>query len=56
MLMARRGRIHVQRTLGRAGGERLIRIGKLLGLLGLCLAAAATVALAFYTLLRVFEA
>ena len=54
LLFVRRGRIHVQRTLGRAGGEGLIRTGRVLGLLGVCIGAAAGVALAFYTLLRVF--
>jgi hypothetical protein len=54
LLLARRGRLYRERTLGRAGGERLVRVGRALGLLGTCIAASACIALAFYAALRVF--
>jgi hypothetical protein len=54
LLLARRGRLHIEHTLGRAGGETTVRIGRGLGLLGLCLSLTACVALAFYAVLRVF--
>ena len=41
-------------TLGRARGEMAARIGRLLGVVGLLLAAAAAVALAFWGLLSLF--
>jgi len=54
LLLARRGRIYNERTLGRAGGAKLVRVGRFLGLLGLCLSIAACISLSFYALLRVF--
>jgi hypothetical protein len=56
LLLARRGRIAGERSLGRAGGEGLVRTGRTLGILGLCIAVAAGIALAFYVLLQVFLA
>jgi hypothetical protein len=54
LLLARRARLYRERTLGRAGGAGLVRLGRALGLLGVCLGAAACIALAFYVALRVF--
>jgi hypothetical protein len=51
LLLARRAHRRSERTLGRAGGERVARAGRVLGVLGLCLAAAAAIAIAFYGLL-----
>ena len=51
---ARRARARDELTLGRAGGRRTARIGRLLGILGICLAASGAVALVVYgTLLAV---
>ena len=51
VLLARGARSRVQRTLGRVGGERTARAGRALGLLGLALAAAGAIALAYYAYL-----
>jgi hypothetical protein len=49
--LARRGRRRADRTLDRVGGRRTARAGKILGGLGLYLAATATLALGVYALL-----
>jgi hypothetical protein len=49
--LARRAGRRFHRTLGRAGGAGRARAGRFLGLLGLCLAASATISVAFYELL-----
>jgi hypothetical protein len=49
--LARRARRRSDRTLGRAGGEGSARAGRILGVLGLCLAASGVIAVAFYALL-----
>ena len=54
ILLARRGRETVQRTLGRAGGEGAARVGRVLGVAGLCVATTAGMALGFYGLLTIF--
>ena len=54
LLLSRRGRLYAERTLGLAGGAGLARTGRVLGVLGLCIACAAGIALAFYVLLQVF--
>ncbi len=54
IILARRGRDKVVRTLGRAGGRRTARVGKLLGALGLCMGISAGLAVGFYGLLTVF--
>ena len=54
VILARRAREHVQITLGRAGGERAARIGRLLGIAGVLLAATAALALGFWGLLTLF--
>jgi hypothetical protein len=51
LLLARRARRRAERTLGRAGGENVARAGRVLGVLGLCLAASAAIAIGFYGLL-----
>jgi hypothetical protein len=49
--LARRASRRSERTLGRAGGEGSARAGRILGVLGLCLAVSGTIAVAFYALL-----
>jgi hypothetical protein len=49
--LARRARVRDTATLGRAGGRRAARAGRALGILGLCLASSALVAVAVYGLL-----
>ena len=53
IVLARRAGDHVQWTLGRAGGEVAARIGRALGLLGVCLAITAGLALGVFGLLSV---
>lgn len=52
--LARGARVHVERTLARVG-ERTARVGKWLGLLGLCLGLTAALSLAFFGLLLLYE-
>ena len=51
VVLARRARALDRATLGRAGGAKVSRAGRLLGILGLCVAAAAAIALAVYGVL-----
>jgi hypothetical protein len=51
LVLARRARRRSERTLGRAGGDGAARAGRILGVLGLCLAASAAIAIGFYGLL-----
>ena len=51
LVLARRARRLSERTLGRAGGEGAARAGRILGVLGLCLAASGAIAIGFYGLL-----
>ena len=53
VLLARRGFRNVERTLGRAGGEGAARVGRLLGVLALCIGLAAGIALGVYAVLNV---
>jgi len=46
--LARRARRKLERTVGRAGGGRAARLGRILGWLGLYLALIGAIALAFY--------
>ena len=46
--LGRRARVRFERTLGRVGGAGAARLGRLLGSLALALAAAGTIAVAFY--------
>jgi hypothetical protein len=54
IVLARRGRETAVRTLGRSGGEGTARLGRALGLAGLCVSITAALALAFYGLLTLF--
>jgi Kef-type K+ transport system membrane component KefB len=49
--LARRAAQRVHRSFGRSGGAGAARLGRFLGVLGLCLAASATISVAFYELL-----
>jgi hypothetical protein len=54
IVLARRARRNMERTLGRAGGRGAARAGRILGVLALCIGCAAGLALGFYALLRYF--
>ena len=54
LVLARRARIRMERTLSRPG-ERTTRVGRWLGLLGLCLGLTAALALGFFGLLLLYE-
>jgi hypothetical protein len=54
ILLARRGRETLQRTLGRSGGGAAARTGKLLGVIALWIAITTGLALGFYGLLTLF--
>ena len=49
--LGRRGRLRIERTLGRTGGRRTARVGRLLGVLGFCLALAGAIAVGVYAVL-----
>jgi hypothetical protein len=49
--LARGARARDRATLGRAGGAKAAQVGRVLGILGLCVAASATLALAVYGVL-----
>lgn len=51
LLLARRARERAVLTLGRAGGERAARLGRALGLLGICAGSTGALAYGFYGLL-----
>ena len=51
IVLARKARKLEQVTLGRAGGAKRGRIGRILGTLGLCMAASAAIAVAVYGVL-----
>jgi hypothetical protein len=53
ILLARRGLRNIERTIGRAGGENAARVGRLLGVIGLCVGLAAGIALGVYAVLNV---
>ena len=48
LVLARGARRRTERTIGRIGGRGPARIGRLLGILGLCLAVAGAIAVASY--------
>ena len=52
--LSRRGRWELARTLGRAGGTRSAKTGRLLGWLGLCMGISAALSVGFYGLLTIF--
>ena len=49
---ARHGAARIQWTLGRSGGAAAVRLGRWLGLLGICLAITAGLSLLFYEVLE----
>jgi hypothetical protein len=51
--LARRGRMRIERTLGRAGGRRAASIGRFLGVLGFCLAVTGAISVGTYAVLSV---
>jgi hypothetical protein len=51
LLFARGARGTIRRTLERAGGFGRIRLGKILGIAGICVALSASIAVGFYELL-----
>jgi hypothetical protein len=53
VLLGRRGLRNIERTLGRVGGEGAARVGRLLGVIALCIGLAAGIALAVYAVLKV---
>ena len=55
LVLGTRARRETIMTLGRVGGDRLARVGRVLGGLGVYLALTAALAIAFYGLLRVFD-
>ena len=54
VILARKARYRVERTLGRVG-ERTASWGRWLGLLGMCLGLTAALALGFFGLLLLYE-
>lgn len=48
-------RARVQRTLGRSGGEGRARVGRILGIVGICLAVTAAISVGFYEILLRYE-
>ena len=54
ILLARRGRRTIERTIGRVGGEGTARVGRILGAISLFIGLTAALALGFYALLNFF--
>ncbi|MDX6643133.1 MAG: hypothetical protein QOD76_1095 [Solirubrobacteraceae bacterium] len=54
ILLSRRARRQIERTLGRVGGEGTARVGRLLGAISLFAGLTAALALGFYALLNLF--
>jgi hypothetical protein len=52
ILLARAARRRTERTIGRVGGRRVTRLGRLLGALGIYLALAAALSVGVYELLN----
>jgi hypothetical protein len=48
LVLARGARRQIERTIGRVGGRAPARFGRVLGVLGLCLAVSASIAVASY--------
>ena len=56
LVLARQARVRIERTLGRVGGARSALAGRILGVIGLCLASAGAIAVAtFFVLSRYAE-
>jgi hypothetical protein len=53
VLLARRGLRNIERSIGRLGGEGAARVGRLLGVIALCIGLSAGIALAVYAVLNV---
>jgi len=51
LLFARGARGRIQRTLERAGGAGRARVGRILGIAGICIALSGAIAVGFYELL-----
>jgi hypothetical protein len=51
IIVARRARAFDEATLGRVGGAKATRAGRAFGILGLCIAVSATIALSVYGVL-----
>jgi ABC-type Fe3+ transport system permease subunit len=51
VVLARKARAYDQATLGKAGGGKRGRVGRWLGVLGICMAASATIAVIVYEVL-----
>ena len=51
LVLARRARHRLQRTVGRVGGGGAARVGRALGVLGICLAISASISVGFYVFL-----
>ena len=54
ILLARRARRQIERSIGRIGGEATARVGRLLGAISLFVGLTAALALGFYGLLNLF--
>jgi len=54
LVLARGAREEVRRTIGRVGGELTARVGRTLGVLGICFALSGTIAVAVYLYLSRF--
>ena len=54
ILLSRRARRNIERSIGRVGGEASMRVGRLLGLISLLIGLTASLALGFYALLSFF--
>jgi hypothetical protein len=52
IVLSRRGRRQVERTLGRVGGERSAAAGRMLGVLALCVGTAGAIAVGVYAVLE----
>jgi len=52
LLLARSARLRNERALGRLGGDTAIRIGRILGTAGICLALTALISVGVYVYLR----
>jgi hypothetical protein len=52
---ARAARARIAWSLGRAPGARAARIGRILAVLGICLAVTAAISVGFYEILRYYE-
>ena len=52
LLLARSAARRDERALGRLGGRRSVRVGRLLGAIGICFASTALISVAVYALLQ----